>query len=202
MNWKKYIYLLLGTNNYWETRYKFGGGSGYTEKDFKDNYTGYVWSLIDKYTGKQTDVLDVGCGDLIFWNGRDCEKYTGIDISSTIVEKDRKLRPKWKFITSSASAGLDLNAETVICMNTLYHIINDDDYEKIINNLIKWSKKYLMVLTWRVRPKNIKENDFYEKYREFAPYKQRILDSGFTQIAEENIPFDELGCLWVFKRNN
>ena len=192
--------MLFG-KNYWNTRYMFGGGSGYTEKDFKDNYTSYVWSLIDKYMGKQTDIIDVGCGDLIFWNGRDCEKYFGIDISPIIVERNRKIRPNWTFLVSSCGAKHNINAETVICMNTLYHIMDDTEYYKTLNNLTDWTKKWLVVLTWRVKPKNIKKDDYYQKYRDFIPFKERLLNTGFVLIAEEPIPFDDLGCLWIFKRH-
>jgi SAM-dependent methyltransferase len=196
---KSIFYKLLG-NNYWNTRYMLGGNSGYNSELEKNNYANYVWSLIEKCAGKQTDVLDVGCGDLVFWKDRDCEKYTGIDVSSDIIKKNKKLRPNWKFIVSSASAKLDVSAETVICMNTLYHIMNDDDYNKIINNLTTWSKKWLMIITWHKRPVNLNPDDYYQKYRDFSIYKERILRSGFGLELEEHLPFDDYGCLWIFKK--
>lgn len=199
MNLTKYIYKLFG-NNYWNTRYMLGGGSGYKSQKEITGYTSYVWSIIEKTAGKQKDVIDVGCGDLLFWYERDCDKYLGIDISPRIINKNKKQRPNWSFITSSADAPLDIHAETVICMNTLYHIMDDNVYNKIIDNLISWSDKWLMVITWRKLP-NLKKDDFYQKYRDFTNYKERIIKSGFVLVLEEHIPFDDYGCIWIFKRS-
>ena len=194
----EYIYKLFG-NNYWNTRYMLGGNSGYNGLDV-DKYTNYVWSAIDKTAGKQKDVIDVGCGDLLFWSNRDSDKYIGIDISPKIININKKLRPKWKFISSSADASLNIKAETVICMNTLYHIMDDNVYNNIIKNIISWSDKWIMIITWRKIPKNLKKDSFYQKYRDFSIYKDRIVNSGFTLVLEEHIPLDDYGCLWIFKR--
>jgi hypothetical protein len=57
------------------------------------------------------------------------------------------------------------------------------------------------VITWRTKPKGMKNDDFYEKYRDFDVYQRKIINSGFTLILQENIPFDDYGCLWIFERN-
>jgi hypothetical protein len=198
MNFVKYFYGLFG-KNYWNTRYMLGGDSGYNTDEYATKYSNYVWSIIDKTVGKQKDVIDIGCGDLQFWKNRDCEKYVGIDISPVIIEKDKKIKPTWTFIVSSADKPLDISAETVICMNTLYHIMNDSEYDRIIDNIIHWSKKWIMIITWRTKPKEMKDDDFYEKYRDFDIYQEKIINSGFTLILKENIPFDDYGCLWIFE---
>jgi hypothetical protein len=79
--------------------------------------------------------------------------------------------------------------------------MDDTEYYKTLNNLTDWTKKWLVVLTWRVKPKNIKKDDYYQKYRDFTPFKESLLNTGFVLIAEEPIPFDDLGCLWIFKRH-
>jgi SAM-dependent methyltransferase len=196
-----YKFFILFGNDYWNTRYILGGDSGYNTDEYAIKYTNYVWSIIEKTVGKQKDVIDVGCGDLQFWKGRDCEKYIGIDISLKVIETDKKLRTNWTFIASPADKSFDISAETVICMNTLYHIMNDTEYDKIIDNIIAWSKKWIMIVTWRTKPKGIKEDDFYEKYRDFDIYQKRIINSGFTLVLQENISFDDYGCLWIFERN-
>lgn len=75
---------------YWENRYRKGGTSG---AGSTGEYRKWKWGIIESYVGNVDDVLDVGCGDLSFWEGRDCPKYLGLDISPTIIEKDRQLRP-------------------------------------------------------------------------------------------------------------
>jgi hypothetical protein len=200
MNIMKYFYGLFG-DNYWNTRYRLGGNSGYNTDEYATKYSNYVWFIIEKSIGKQNDIIDIGCGDLELWKNRECEKYIGIDISPKIIEKNRKIRPNWTFIVSSADKNFDINAETVICMNTLYHIMNDLEYDKIINNIIMWSKKYIIIITWYKRPTELKDDDFYEKYRDFNIYQKRIIDSGFDLILKEKLPFDNHSSLWIFKRN-
>lgn len=200
MNLTKYFYKLFG-NNYWNTRYMLGGDSGYNTDEYATKYSNYVWSVIEKTIGKPQDVIDVGCGDLRFWKSRNCEKYIGIDISPRIIEVNKKLRPEWTFFAFPADKFFGISAETVMCMNTLYHIMNDSKYDRIIDNIIIWSKKYIIIVTWRTKPKGIKEDDFYEKYRDFDIYQKRIINSGFTLILQENIPFDDYGCVWIFERN-
>jgi SAM-dependent methyltransferase len=135
MNLIKYFYGLFG-KNYWNTRYMLGGDSGYNTDDYATKYSNYVWSIIEKTISKQKDVIDVGCGDLQFWKGRDCEKYIGIDISPRVIKKDKKQRSRWTFIASPANKTFYISAETVVCINTLYHIMNDEEYDKIIDNII------------------------------------------------------------------
>jgi hypothetical protein len=198
----KYFYKffeLFGIN-YWDTRYTFGGGSGYKRIDI-NIYSNYIWSAIEKTLGKPQDVIDVGCGDLLVWNNRNCDKYVGIDISSTIIERDKKLKPNWKFICSSADAPQALKTETAICLNTLFHIMDDKVYDGIINNLISWSNKWIVILTWGTKPDNIPKDSIYQKYRDFSIYKQKIIDSGFSLVLEENIPYDKCSYIWIFKKD-
>ncbi|MFX0141044.1 MAG: hypothetical protein ACFFDN_45820, partial [Candidatus Hodarchaeota archaeon] len=102
---------------YWEQRYFSGGTSGPgsigEEKAWK-------WSLIDQFVPDLNHVIDVGCGDLSFWEGRDCADYVGIDISKTIIEKNIKKRPKWQFIHTNAEKRIDgLKKEVVFCLDVL-----------------------------------------------------------------------------------
>lgn len=199
----KYFYKFLNLlgSNYWNTRYMLGGDSGYKNMNMSDEYINYVWSIIEKVAGKQNDIIDVGCGDIQFWKNRDCEKYVGIDVSPIIVKRNRKLRPNWCFIASSAGEPINIHSETVICMNTLYHIMDDTEYSRIIDNLISWSKKWIIVTTWYIRPKKLEENDLYRKYRDFNITNNKIIDSGFTLALEEHVLFDDYGCIWIFKRS-
>ena len=87
-------------------------------------------------------MVDVGCGDLSFWVERDCEDYVGIDISSTVIEKNREERPKWQFMYANAKDRVEgLRKETVLCMDLLFHVMDEDSFIKILDNLCHYSKK-------------------------------------------------------------
>jgi len=104
---------------YRENRYRKGGTSG--AGSIWENRK-WKWGIIERYVGNLDDVLDVGCGDLSFWEGRDCSKYLGLDIFPTIIEKDRQLRPSWQFKVHQAEVPLDVHARIVLCMDLLFHM--------------------------------------------------------------------------------
>jgi hypothetical protein len=177
-----------------------GNDSGYRDLDSKE-YSDYIWSIIDKTIGKVNDVIDVGCGDLRFWGDRDCAKYIGIDASQIIIDKNKKIRPNWKFLKASSGSFILINAETVICANTLYHIMDDAEYDRTIANLTRWSNRWLVIIAWCKQPKTLKnKNDFYQKYRDFTATDEKILSSGFELVLKEPSSFDDCGCLWIYRR--
>lgn len=70
----------------WDVRYRLGGSSGWGSVGASKYWK---WSVIDRYINPIDDVVDVGCGDLTFWDGRDCQRYVGIDPSSYVIKKNR-----------------------------------------------------------------------------------------------------------------
>ena len=105
-------------NDYWETRYRKGGTSGTGSlSDLKK----WKWNLIDSFFEEIDDVVDVGCGDLAFWHGKDCKKYVGIDISPHIIELNKKRRPHWQFIASGAQIyHPQVKGNVVFCFDILW----------------------------------------------------------------------------------
>ena len=68
-------------HEYWEARYLNNGTSGPGSRDFNKEKK---WDIIKQRIPNIQDVIDVGCGDLAFWEGVECKKYVGIDISETM----------------------------------------------------------------------------------------------------------------------
>ena len=135
--------------SYWEDRYRLGdkGGAGCSGRRKE-----WRWRVIEKYAPRVEDVIDVGCGELSFWSGRDCERYMGIDISRTALERNRRNRPKWDFIQASASTPLHAKAEVVFCFDVLFHIMDRTEYYSAIENLISYTGRWLFISTWDVNP--------------------------------------------------
>ena len=65
---------VITPDNYWENRYESGGTSG---KGSIGQLRAWKWQVIEDYAGPVDDVIDVGCGDLSFLEGKTSEKYTG-----------------------------------------------------------------------------------------------------------------------------
>lgn len=210
---------------YWEERYKGGGTSGKgsvgAEKEWK-------WSVIDRYGARLDDVIDVGCGDLSFWDARPLpERYIGIDISPTVIERNKTKLPNLKFICSSADRLLDIGrSRTVLCLDVLFHIMDDDVYEKILENLAAYSSGLIFVHTWSANPfvslryrvrrvrnelaagkvgaaidglRKGSSDGSYQRYRRFEDYLGAFGKANFElQAAERNVA-NRYGTLYVLK---
>lgn len=58
--------------------YRKGGNSG---EGSGGKTRGWKWEQILSVIPNVESVVDIGCGDLRFWEGRKCESYVGVDIS-------------------------------------------------------------------------------------------------------------------------
>lgn len=137
---------------YWEQRYFSGGTSG---PGSIGKHKTWKWGIIDQFVQdlNLSDVLDVGCGDLSFWEGRDCDDYTGIDFSKTVIDKNTKRRPRWHFIHANAENMIPgLRREIVLCMDVLFHITDEENFLSILHNLCHYSSNYIFVHTWKNNP--------------------------------------------------
>jgi hypothetical protein len=136
-------------DEYWERRYSQGGTSGL----FLEKSREWKWKHILAHAGVMDTVIDVGCGDLRFWEDRNCEDYIGIDISQTIIEKDMRERPRWKFILQEAQTPIrGIGARVVLCLDVLFHILDESAYVRILENLCMYSKEWVFIFTWAKNP--------------------------------------------------
>jgi len=215
----------------WESHYKEGGASTGTLIPI-DLTSDYAWryGILQKYAGVVDDVVDVGCGDLLFWNGRDCCTYTGIDISQSIIEKNRSNRPSWVFHAASADVRLPVSGNIALCFDMLFRILSDMIYEKILENLGYYSKRWIFIIyTWCENPWNswqsrilgamvrlkkgrihdawtmliqgMNTDGVYQKYRDFRNYVHILEKAGFYLIGIERPPNNPAG-MYIFRKNN
>ncbi|MCZ7355869.1 MAG: methyltransferase domain-containing protein [Candidatus Methanoperedens sp.] len=211
-------------SNYWDKRYSSGGGSG---EGSIGEYRDFKWEVITQYVPKIDNVLDIGCGDLSFWEGRDCEHYTGVDISPNIIEKNRKNKPHWNFMISNSEKKLNLKSDLGICNDVLFHIMDDAIFEKILNNLCEYSKKYIFIFTWNKNPfvkfqyrlnllsslrfdlflRNLlldnTSDGKYQKYRDLSNYYRIFKEAGFDLVNIHPAPIKPyIGAMYVFRKKN
>ena len=181
--------------NYWNARYERGLDSGWCSVGKLKEWR---WNIIKKNVKlKNKSVLDVGCGDLRFWDGVKHKDYTGIDISWVIVEKNFNLRPEWKFICEDvAEAILNRPFDIVFCFETLFHIMSEEAYIRILQNLTKWTKEILFVSCWSERP----EPFVYPEYQ--AHYQLTEYLNHLPDLVLKKTYTTDLGkrALYVFSR--
>jgi len=179
----------------WDARYSSGGKSG--PGSIGENKK-WKWNQVSQYVNiAEKDVLDVGCGDLSFWSGHTCRSYTGIDFSKTIIHQNKLARPDWHFILGSASDSLELSASVVLCLDMLFHVMDDSEYQSILRNLAKWSTEWLFIYTWWQSPFEDKNtDDCYQIYRPLLDSLNLLAPLEF--IAEHR--HTDIGALYIFKR--
>jgi len=112
----------------------------------------WKWSVIDRYVDALDDVMDVGCGDLSFWEGRDCKRYIGLDLSKSVLQENRRRRPLWSFICADAAQTLRVRARIVLCMDVLFHVLDESRYQAILRNLSAYTDRWLFLGTWNRNP--------------------------------------------------
>lgn len=196
---------------YWDTHYRNGGRSG--------DPTDYLaqrkirTELFDSIICENDTILDLGCGDLQAWYGRPLgANYIGVDISETIIERNRSRYPDARFYH------LDLDDvhripgsfDIITCFDVLFHVMDDYTYDRILTYIAANTRKCAIISTWDrnymngilprlMRLKNtgeftIRENTTdgkYQKYRRFEePPKY------FTGYNRERVS----DGLYVFRR--
>ena len=182
---------------YWERRYSQGGDSGFGSIG---QHREWKWYIIKGYEKDIDDVIDVGCGDLRFWEGRDCQKYTGIDISQTIIERNKLARPHWNFICANIRDFLSLKGKVVLCIDVLYHIASTEDFVSTIQNLVKYTTDWLFIYTMISNPFFPKDTDgLYQFFRPLSLVRP-ILEKELILLAICRTPFDINSGFFIFRR--
>ena len=183
---------------YWTERYSRGGTSG-------QGSVGMLrvmkWNIISKHVSPLDHVIDVGCGDLRFWQGKDCEDYTGIDIVESVIRANKIERPTWKFICSPAEEKIvGLSNKNVICLDVLFHIMDDDKFRMIVKNLCEYAEEMLFIYTWARNPfaPNVTDGK-YQYYRDVMNEMHVFSNYGFRLLNAHWSHFDPYGCMYVFK---
>jgi hypothetical protein len=180
----------------WEARYSTGStsGSGSIGKNKE-----WKWSQIARYVDiTEMDVLDVGCGDLSFWEGHTCKSYTGFDFSETIIQQNEVTHPDWNFIVGNASDSFLLSGRVVLCLDMLFHVMKDAEYELILQNLAKWCTEWLFIYTWWQSPFIGTNTD--NSYQIFRPLLDSIkLLAPLEFVAEHK--HTDIGALYIFRKS-
>jgi hypothetical protein len=186
------------SGEYWERRYREGGKSGQGSVGPSREWK---WSVIGKHVSPVDDVVDVGCGDLSFWEGRTCERYIGLDISPHITKRNSAMRPDWAFVAWPAERRLPLKGKLVLCLDVLFHIIDDATATRVMENLCEYSSEWIFVHAWWKNPLGDKANDGI--YQAFRPMDKELFSRlGFDCVEEVPAPkeVNPYGAMYVFRK--
>ena len=194
-------------DEYWNMRYQEGGNSG---RGSIGKYRNWKWNKIHQVIGSFRDVIDVGCGDLKFWEhpiakimvkGQEGFKYLGIDISDFIINKNKVFAPKFDFICAPSHDKIPRRSPVVLCLDLLFHIMDDGNFESTLERVCEASNQWIVIYTWRKNPFPHSETDFeYQYFRKLGDYRQIFVSNGFKLHKHFPVPYDHYGVLFFFKR--
>jgi 2-polyprenyl-3-methyl-5-hydroxy-6-metoxy-1,4-benzoquinol methylase len=144
--------LVFDYVSYWENRYRDGGTSGSGSYGETAIYkSGIVNKIVEN--NNILSVIDFGCGDGNQLTYCHYKKYLGLDVSQTAIEICCK-----KFSNDFSKSFMVYNprcfknngylsADLVICMDVLYHITDENDYNKTIDDIFSCCPKIVILFT-------------------------------------------------------
>lgn len=172
----------MQTKNYWNARYASGGNSGYGSYG-EQMEKKLSWLVPLKFNS----ITDIGCGDFNFGKEliiRHPAKYCGYDISEAVVARNSSIYP-YSFKVYDKNKDFEVS-ELTLCLDVLFHIYEDEEYEALLNILKTLPTKYLALTAYEYdRP-----SDNHVKYRKFDP-------TGFGKLLKREI-IEEDGQLYFY----
>jgi len=191
--------------NYWDERYNSGGTSGCGSIG---ELRCWKWDTIKQHVNPLSEVIDVGCGDLSFWDGKTLpDRYVGLDSSGIIIERNKITHPNNIFFRVASSEPLGIVAPVVFCFDMLFHIMDGDIYWKTIANLCSMSSEYIFIYTWMINPLRkfgilSTNKSEYEYYRDPMKMCGVIESNGFPLVMiRTNKAVDKYGAMFIFRRS-
>lgn len=145
------VLLINQQDDYWERHYSNGRGSG--DGSVGDHLRTFKWECLEAGNTDLQNVIDVGCGDLSFWDGRQCRKYLGIEKSTNRCIINAVNRPDLRCTNHNAEDRIDnIHAPTVLCFDMLFHVMNPEAYIRILKNLAEYSTDKIFIYTLHTNP--------------------------------------------------
>ncbi|WP_216637168.1 class I SAM-dependent methyltransferase [Pontibacter akesuensis] len=182
-----------GTDNYWEGRYNSGGNSGAGSYNRLAEFKADVLNSFVKNNQIQT-VIEFGCGDGNQLTMLEYPFYIGLDISKTAVgiciDKFKADKTK-SFYLYNSLAFVDnhkiFNADVSLSIDVLYHLIEDELFEKYIFDLFNSSKQYVVIYS----------NDYddrsalHVRERKFTDYIEKNFSQWkLKEVIKNKYPYD------------
>jgi hypothetical protein len=200
---------MIPEKDFWNNKYSKGGISG---RGSIGKYRNWKWGMINQVIGFFNSVVDVGCGDLSFWQHpipnriikQKVFKYTGIDISDNIIKRNRAFAPKFEFICNPANVLCNIDkAQVVLCLDLLFHIMDDFRFELILDNLCKYSDEWIVIYTWEKNPfelQGIETDGVSQYFRRLNDYRYIFDLNDFEMVNNYFVPFDDFGMIYFFRK--
>ncbi len=142
----------------------------------------------------EKSLLDYGCGDIQLWKNFRIEDYTGLDISNTIIRRNKKKFPHHKFIMQD---DLTEMYDVSFCISVIFHILDKKELFRVLVDLATHTKETIVISYWEQEPPNV--NPEYERYWAHSEWGFILVDLGwkFTSLHYSG---DKYNVICVFEK--
>ena len=189
---------------YWDDRYNRGGTSGDGSYGILADFKAGV---INKYLKDNNinSVIEFGCGDGNQLGLIDYKDYLGVDISSEAVKRCRKKyrgekNKKFSIYKPGAKSLKNLSCDLVVCLDVLYHIIDENDFINTLNDIFTISAKHIIVYTILEKPKiQLSEHLIF---RDIEEYKQIYKEYDIKEIIKQKYKEESMADFVIFEKKD
>ena len=139
----------FSVQQYWENRYKSGRDSGAGSYGDEAEYKALIINtIIDEFEIKTIQEVGVGDGNnLQYYNIK--EYYIGYDISQEAINIClQKFTDNTKYFFTTDKHKLGFNADLCLCLDVLFHQVEDNLYEETLDLLFKTNAKFVLIYSY------------------------------------------------------
>ncbi len=177
---------------YWEERYRRGGDSG---KGSYGRLAAYKADVLNAFVAEKSihSLIEFGCGDGAQLSLALYPNYVGLDVSPMAIAlcRSRFARDGSKsFILDEGDAAERLApAELTLSLDVIYHLIEDEVFERYMRNLFDKARRYVAIYA---DDGTIKDSAAHVRSRAFSAWIEehrpewvldRVLDNPFAPNA-------------------
>ena len=158
----------LGSKSYWEERYQTNKNSGAGSYGRLAEFKANILNEFVKNNNIQT-IIEFGCGDGNQLGLAQYPNYIGFDVSSKALEICNEIFKGDKtktFYDMKDVDKKDFNAQVVLSLDVLYHLIEDDIFHDYMIKLFETSNQYVIIYSSNYD----KEIDVHVKSRQFTKW--------------------------------
>lgn len=177
------------SSDYWERRYREGGGSGAGSYNRLARFKADTVNQLIRKHGVRS-VIEFGCGDgaQLALAGLPVD-YVGVDVSRTIVEACKARfseYPRYAFVHVSEAGGL--TADLSMSLDVIFHLVEDDVFDEYMTNLFAAAGKLVVVYSSNYEEMTNSPHVRHHKFTDWVA-KQRP-DFGLEEMIPNIYPFD------------
>lgn len=186
--------------DYWEENYANGGNSGNGSYGVLAQFKGDV---INQFINKKQihTVIEFGCGDGNQLKYMNYPNYLGMDISSTSIDICSKMFKKDEaksFLLYNPKYFINngyFTSDLVVCLDVLYHITNEDDFWKTLDDIFSCKASFIILYTRITKPEEfvhgiptIQDRDILNCLSKYEDYKiTKIIEQKYIKNCQEQV---------------